>query len=469
VEQERAVGVVVEPWPGAAGRPQDFGTCHAGGWPRPAELASATYPRAHGVPNLGGRVGTLLATFGRLQPTNTIEVLALRAGEAHSAIRAHRTNMTTRRKVLLGTVVMMALSAGCRTAKEPASSTTEVSRAEKPLDILFLGGTGFLGPHQVEYALARGHHVTIFNRGQTAKDLFGDRVEVLIGNRDANIEPGLAALQGDRRWDVVIDNSGYVPRHVRDSVTLLKDRVGRYVYVSTVAVYDSSAGGVMNEQSPLWPAPSPEVEEVTGATYGPLKAECDRIVQKELGARATLVRPTYIFGPGDETDRFTYWVDRVSSGGEVLAPPDPKAELQWVDVRDLCPWIVQLGERDQAGIFNASGPTVPANWGQVLQSLTKLASEPVQFRWATPEVLKETGMRQPLVRQAASPGAVTLNGRFDGRKAETVGLHYRPLADTAAATLAWWRAQTPERRANAVEGWPTPEQEQKALALLRSR
>ena len=242
MEQGHAAGAVVEPWPRFAGRPQDFGTCRAGDWPRPAELASPTYQRADGAPNLGHRVGSLLATFGRLQPTVTIEALALRAGEPSSAIRAHRTNMTTRRTVLLWTVAMMALSAGCRTATEPAGSTSEPSRAEKPLDILFLGGTGFLGPHQVEYALARGHHVTIFNRGQTAKDLFGGRVEVLIGNRDANIEPGLAALQGDRRWDVVIDNSGYVPRHVRDSVALLKERVGRYVYVSTVAVYDSTAG-----------------------------------------------------------------------------------------------------------------------------------------------------------------------------------------------------------------------------------
>lgn len=375
--------------------------------------------------------------------------------------------MTTRRQALKWTIASMALLAACRTAPEPAGSATDTGRAARPLDILFLGGTGFLGPHQVEYALARGHRVTIFNRGQSAQGLYGDRVEVLIGNRDARIAPGLAALEGDRRWDVVIDNSGYVPRHVRDSVTLLKDRVGRYVYVSTVAVYDSSAGGTMDENSPLWPAPSPEVEEVSGATYGPLKAECDRIVQAELGAKATIVRPTYIFGPGDETDRFTYWVDRVASGGEVLGPPDPEAELQWVDARDLCPWIVQLGERDQPGIYNASGPTVPAIWGEVLQSLTKLSAEPVQFRWATLDALKSTGIRLPLVRQPATPGAVTLRGHFDGRKAESAGLRYRPLDDTAEATLAWWRAQTPERHAQA-QGWPTREQEQKALEMLRT-
>lgn len=381
--------------------------------------------------------------------------------------------MTTRREALKWTIATMALlPVGCRSASDRSGSTGDskatVARAAKPLDILFLGGTGFLGPYQVEHALARGHRVTLFNRGQSSQGLFGDRVEVLIGNRDAKIDAGLSALEGTRRWDVVIDNSGYVPRHVRDSVALLKNRVGRYVFVSTVAVYDSSAGGAMDEGAALWAAPSPEVEEVTGATYGPLKAECDRIVQAELGSKATIVRPTYIVGPDDDTDRFTYWVERVSRGGEVLGPPDPKAELQWVDVRDLCPWIVTLGERDQAGIYNASGPTVPVSWEKVLHSLSKLADKPVEFRWATPEALKEAGVRLPLVRQPLTPGAVTVSGHFEGRKAERAGLRYRPLEDTARATLAWWRAQTPERHALAHQKWPTPEQEQRALALLRT-
>jgi 2'-hydroxyisoflavone reductase len=343
-----------------------------------------------------------------------------------------------------------------------AESAGSISRASKPLDILFLGGTGFVGPHQVEHALARGHRVTLFNRGKSAPSLFSDRVEILLGNRDTNIEPGLAALQGKRRWDVVIDNSGYVPRHVRDSIDLLKGRVGRYLYVSTVAVYDPAGGPSIDEKSPLRPAPVPETEQVTGTTYGPLKAECDRIVQAALGQQATIVRPTYIFGPGDDTDRFTYWVDRVARGGEVLGPPDPQAELQWVDVRDLCPWIVTLAERDQPGIYNAVGPVKPATWEQVIQELTRLAPQPVQVRWATTEVLEKTGMQLPLVRTAFFGRTAP---HFVGTAAQSTGLVYRPLADTATATLAWWRSQTAERRANA-EGWPKPEQEQEALRLL---
>jgi 2'-hydroxyisoflavone reductase len=364
--------------------------------------------------------------------------------------------MTTRREILQWAAALAALPGVARAAGA-------IERAAKPLDILFLGGTGFLGPHQVEYALARGHRVTLFNRGQSAAGLYGSRVEALVGNRDANIEPGLAALVGKRRWDLVIDNSGYVPRHVRDSVALLKDRVGRYVFVSTVAVYDFTKGAAFDEGSPLSPPPDPPTEEVTGASYGPLKAECDRIVQAALGAKATIVRPIYVVGPGDDTDRFTFWVEQVARGGTVLGPPDPDVELQWIDVRELCPWIVQLGERNQPGIYNAAGPSQPMRWREVLQGLTSLATEPVQFRWATNEVLEKTGIRLPLVRTGLTGREPSVH--FDGARAERAGLVYRPLGETAAATLAWWRAQTPERRAKA-EGWPSQEQLSKALGML---
>lgn len=365
--------------------------------------------------------------------------------------------MATRRELLQWLGAIAAMPAVTAAAQGTAG------RAGKPLDILFLGGTGFLGPHQVEHALDRGHRVTLFNRGKSAPGLFGGRAEILLGNRDTRIEPGLAALQGTRRWDVVIDNSGYVPRHVRDSVELLKDRCRRYVFVSTVAVYDPAAGPRFDEKSPLRAAPSPDTEEVNGKTYGPLKAECDRIVQAALGDRATIVRPTYIVGPNDDTDRFTYWVERVARGGAVLGPPDPRVELQWVDVRDLCPWIVDLAERDQPGIFNAAGPATPVDWEQVLQELAKLSSQPVKLRWATAEVLEKTGIRLPMVRQGSA--TTVASPHFEGGAAAAAGLRYRPLADTAAATLAWWRAQPEERRAKA-EGWPTPEQEQEALRLL---
>jgi len=363
---------------------------------------------------------------------------------------------TTRRDLLKSTAALLALPA-------LGLAGPAVARARKPLDLLFLGGTGFLGPHQVEYALARGHRVTLFNRGRSAPGLFSDRVEVLLGNRDDNIAPGLAALQGARRWDAVIDNSGYVPRHVRDSIELLKGRTDRYVFVSTVAAYVAPDGERIDENSELLAAPVPDTEEVTGASYGPLKAECDRILLAALGDKATIVRPTYIVGPGDETDRFTYWVERVARGGEVLGPPDPQAGLQFVDVRDLCPWIVDLAERDRAGVYNAAGPAEPVTWEQVLRELARLSPQPVQFRWSTPDVLRETGIQLPLVRSAILAGGAP--AYFVSDAAQAAGLNYRPLAGTAAATLAWWRSLPDERRAS-PRRWPAPEQEQAALRRL---
>ncbi|MBK7642594.1 MAG: NAD-dependent epimerase/dehydratase family protein [Planctomycetes bacterium] len=364
--------------------------------------------------------------------------------------------MPTRREILQWAAALATLPALGR-AQTPAE------RAKKPLDILFLGGTGFLGPHQVEYALARGHRVTLFNRGKTAPNLYGERAEVLLGDRDSKTAPGLAALEGTRRWDVVIDNSGYIPRHVHDSVELLKARCGRYIYVSTVAVYDPAKGTKFDETSALRPAPEPATEKVTGASYGPLKAECDRIVHAALGAKATIVRPTYIVGPGDETDRFTYWVERMARGGEVLGPPNPAAELQWIDARDLCPWIVDLAERDLSGIFNAAGPSTAVTWEKVLTELAKGSAQPASVKWSTNAALDKTGIQLPLVRQPFFGGADSLH--FDSSAALVAGLRFRSLEDTAAATRAWWSQEPQEHRAK-PKGWPSAAQEQETLKLL---
>jgi nucleoside-diphosphate-sugar epimerase len=362
--------------------------------------------------------------------------------------------MATRRKVLGWT------AAGLGMLASGVTRAVAVESASKPLDILFLGGTGFIGPFQVEHALSRGHKVTLFNRGRSAATLFEGKAELLVGNRDSKVDQGLRALAGDRKWDVVIDNSGYVPRHVRDSVKLLKGRVGRYIYVSTVAVYEPGATNVV-ESSPLRALPDPKNEQMSWDRYGPLKAECDRIVQAQFGKSATIVRPVFIVGPNDETDRFTYWVDRVARGGDVLGPPSPHNELQWVDVRDLCPWIVGLGEQDVSGIFNAAGPTQPVNWEETLVGLTWLAKDLVRFHWPTEELLKQFEINLPLVL----PGRVSRH--FDNAASLSAGFNYRPLADTSAATLQWWQAQSDERHAQA-EGWPAAEKERAAIEKLRA-
>jgi 2'-hydroxyisoflavone reductase len=362
--------------------------------------------------------------------------------------------MTTRREVLGWT------AAGLGVLATGATRAAEVETASKPLDILVLGGTGFIGPFQVEHALARGHKVTLFNRGHSAPDLFEGKAELLVGNRDSKVDEGLTALKGKRNWDLVIDNSGFVPRHVRESVQLLKGRVGRYIYISTVAVYEPSVTNVV-ESSPLRPLPDPKNEQMSWERYGPLKAECDRVVQKELDKSATVVRPTYIVGPKDDTDRFTYWVDRVAHGGDILGPPDPHNELQWVDVRDLGPWVVGLGEQNVSGIFNAAGPASPVNWEEMLVGLTWLAKDMVRFHWPTADLLKQFEIDLPLV----SPGRPSRH--FDNAASLGAGFTYRPLSDTAAATLQWWESQPEDRRAHA-EGWPAVEKEQAAIKQLNA-
>ncbi|MCB1184483.1 NAD-dependent epimerase/dehydratase family protein [bacterium] len=336
-----------------------------------------------------------------------------------------------------------------------AATAADVPRADRPLKFLFLGGTGFIGPHQIEYALARGHDVTMFNRGRRS-GMYGDRVEELTGDRDVNVGDGLKALAGDRTWDVIVDNSGYVPRHVRDAVDLLGGRCTRYVYVSTVAAYPDTPGHY-REDAELAPLADKSIETVNGETYGPLKAECDRIVQDVLGDRATIVRPTFIIGPGDRTDRFTYWVDRVHRGGDIVAPALAELAVQTVDVRDLCPWIVRLGEAGTPGAFNAAGQT----WTRagLLWAIRADTGVESTFHWCTPEVAAE--LEYPFPMLAWGETSTT----FDNAASRAAGLDYRPLADSTAATLAWWREQPDERRAN-PRGWPDAELEGRALARL---
>lgn len=357
--------------------------------------------------------------------------------------------MPTRRRLLQGSLAVAGLQ-----AMHPL-----LAQSQRPLDLLVLGGTGFLGPHVIDDALSRGHRVTMFNRGKSAAPRYDGRVDLLIGNRDANIAPGLEALQGERRWDAVIDLSGYVPRHVRDSATLLEGRVGRYLFVSTVAVYDPQGGPDFTESSPLQPPPDPPTEEVTGRTYGALKAECERVLIGLYGAAATIVRPTFVFGPGDDTDRFTYWIVQMANGGTVLGPSLPDLPLQWVDARDLCPWMVRLVERNVPGTFNAAGPTRPPSWREVLATLAPLSPAPARVVFATPELLTELNLALPLAAANRKPRY------FASAAAVSAALSYRPLDDTAKATLSWWNALPAERRA-APDGWPSVDVVAQALERL---
>src|SRR5579872_4273010 len=229
------------------------------------------------------------------------------------------------------------------------------------MKLLILGGTVFLGRHIVEAALARGHEVTLFNRGQHNPDLFPE-VEKLRGDRNGD----LAALQG-RQWDAAIDTSGFVPRVVRASAEALANAVKHYTFISSISVYADFTKLGIDESSPVAKLVDESVEEVTGETYGGLKALCEQAAEEALPGKVLIVRPGLIVGPDDQTDRFTYWPYRVAQGGEMLAPGRPAHQEQFIDVRDLAQWIVRMVEAGKTGVYNATGPDYVLSTQQLLE------------------------------------------------------------------------------------------------------
>jgi nucleoside-diphosphate-sugar epimerase len=295
--------------------------------------------------------------------------------------------------------------------------------------ILILGGTKFLGRHTVDAALARGHDVTLFNRGQTNPELFPE-VEKLHGDRDGDV----AALAG-REFDAVVDTSGYVPRVVRATLDALAGEP-HYTFVSSISVYadlsqpptESSPTGVLAE----------ETEDFRSEAYGPLKALCEQAVLERF-PDAFVVRPGLIVGPWDPTGRFTYWPERVAEGGRVLAPAPPDRSVQIIDARDLAAWNVDAIERGLAGTYNAVSPVF--TFEELLESCRRVAGVDAEFVWVEPEVLAEQGVDEwmELPLWLHDPGyAQMLN--TDSSAALAAGLTIRALDETVADTLAWVRA-----------------------------
>ncbi len=344
-----------------------------------------------------------------------------------------------------------------------ADAQEGASRAERALRILILGGTGFIGPHEVSYALDRGHTVTLFNRGQTAPDLFPD-LEQLRGDRATG---ELQALQGDREWDVVIDNSATDPQWVRASAELLKERAGQYIFISTQSVYASRAEIGIDETAPVGRPDLPK-EEWQG--YGPSKALSEEAAREAFGRRATVVRPSLIVGPGDTTDRWTYWPVRVHRGGTVAAPGTPEDPVQFIDVRDLTEWVIRLGEEGTFGVFNAVGPASPLSMAEMLYGLSAVTTTPVSFIWVETPLLRELGIRAWSDMPAWQPpeGRTAGFARMSNARARAAGLTFRPLAVTARDTLAWFLQEPPERQ-SAMRAGLSPDKEEFVLAAWRVR
>ena len=232
--------------------------------------------------------------------------------------------------------------------------------------VLILGGTGFLGPATVEAALARGHQLTLFNRGRTRPGLFPD-LEKLTGDRDPRKGEGLKALAG-RQWDAAIDNSGYYPRMVGASAKLLAGAVKQYIFISSISVYAQDSEEGADETARVATIPNPAIEEMgpNWENFGALKALCERAAEEAMPGRVTVVRPGYIVGPDDPSGRFTYWPVRVDRRGEILAPGEPADPVQFIDVRDLGAWLVQVVEDGTTGVFNATGPEKRLGMGELL-------------------------------------------------------------------------------------------------------
>jgi len=360
--------------------------------------------------------------------------------------------MQVTRRTVLGTVA----GAAAGFAAGPLFAATQRR------SLLILGGTGFVGPHLTELALARGWRVTHFNRGRRDADVEG--VETLIGDRKGQLD----ALR-DRRWAAVIDNTGYIPKYTRMSSDLLAPNAGFCLFTSSISAYASFT--VPNdEDSPVGKPADPDGEDITNDTYGPMKALCEQYVRDAFGARSAIVRPGYIVGPLDATDRFTYWPVRFARGGEMAAPGTPADPIQVVDVRDLVNFMLDLVERRVTGTFNAVSAPGKLTMGTLLDSSRRVTGADTRVTWL-PEAFLAQQLKPEEMR--LDPWA-PMDGEYAGAsltrtdRAEREGLRCRPLDETVRDTLAW-HATRPAERQRELRSGLTPEREAALLAAWAAR
>jgi len=326
-----------------------------------------------------------------------------------------------------------------------ASLASEGRKSGKPLDLLILGGTGFIGPHMVREALRRGHSVTLFNRGRTNNALFPD-LESIKGDRSGDLE-SLA----NREWDAVVDNSGYFPQYVQHSARTLSANIGAYIFISSISAYAGFAQP-NEENSPLATMADEDAQEFSWEFYGAFKARCERSAAEEIGEdRLTILRPTYICGPGDHTDRFTYWPVRTSKGGEMLWPGSPQHEIQIIDVRDLANFVVDCLEQKIAGTFNMVTHVSSYTMGRLLEDSQAVTATTVDPVWVDDAFVDGSaagaGGALPIWHPATGENAHVSS--VSGERARAAGLRNRPVRETIRDLMAWWDTLQEERIANA--------------------
>src|SRR5262245_34674328 len=369
--------------------------------------------------------------------------------------------MQTRRD-FIGTA---ALALGAATALEP----NQLFATPAPKKILILGGTGFVGPHQVRRALERGHQVTIFNRGRSAPGMFGKDVEELTGDRANDLE----ALKG-RKWDAVIDESASLssaPEWVKLSANLLKDSVGQYLFISTRSVYLEFTRVPMTAAAAVLTLENRPIGAGQDLPYGHAKAYAEKEVHAAMPQRVTVVRPGLIIGPGDDTDRFTYWPVRVARGGDVLVPGDGTDHVEVIDVRDLVEFNIKLVEDGTLGVFNAVGPNLGRPFKDFINRIEKGVNGTGKYTWVAADFLSANGA-QPYSRQLpvfqVMTGRTAGFARFDITPELKAGLKIRTIEVTAKETLDWFRTLPAERQAGIKTGF-TAEREKELLAMWRAR
>lgn len=303
------------------------------------------------------------------------------------------------------------------------------------MKVLIIGGTKFLGRALVEAALAKGHEVTLFNRGNTNPDLFPE-VEKLRGNRDGELD----ALKG-RKWDVAIDTCGYVPRIVKQSAELLADAVEHYTFISTISIYAEEAvqaAGFVDEETPLASLADETTEEVTGETYGGLKALCEKAAEAAMPGRVLQIRPGLIVGPYDPTDRYTYWAIKMARGGQFVVPPMDSL-IQGIDVRDLAEWTLRLAEARQTGAYNGVGPAEKLTIGRMVEACQNVfGDQAAEVIPMTEEFLLEQGVQPWVDYPAWLPTAYVGMNTVRLEKSIASGLTHRSVETTIKDTVDWY-------------------------------
>ena len=367
---------------------------------------------------------------------------------------------------MLGGAIGLGLKGATAHAASPTSwnALDAVMTAPKPLRILILGGTGFIGPHQVRYAQQRGHKLTLFNRGKTNPGLFPE-IEKLEGDRAVN---NYASLKG-RDWDVVIDNPTTIPRWVREAAAAVKGHAKHYIFISTISVYAAHDTPGADETAAVATTTEPNSEEAR-RLYGPLKALSEKEAEKAFPGRTTVIRPGLIVGPGDLTDRFTYWPARLARGGEVLAPGAPTDPVQIIDARDLAEFTIRVAEDSTYGTYNATGPQSKLTIAEMLGGIRAVMSTDAYLTWVDAAFLEAEKVRPWGDMPVWIPPVGDYKGfaQRDIRRAIAKGLTFRPLAVTAKDTLDFYNASSEERREKLRAGLPAA-REKEVLAKWHAR